>query len=131
MLVEIVMLIIMLLIILIIIVYSSGLPEYFDEKTVEFVPVGAQRYGLRSDKLKSSDIAKYYKSPYRNIVLDPTSGQMWESDNPPAVEGIPGCSQIQCPPLYNDYDPLDKCWQCGSAYPDKMKIPDIHPHVKN
>ena len=103
----------------------------FDAKNVEFTPVGSTRYGLRSDKLKSSDIAKYYRSPYRNIIIDPTSGQMWESDNSPMVEGIPGCKKVRCPPLYNHYDPLDICWQCGTAYPDKMVIPDIHPHVKN
>lgn len=131
MLIELIILIIILLITVIVLVFSASIPEYFDQKTVEFVPVNAQRYGLRSDKIHSTDIAKYYRSPYRNIILDPTSGQMWESDRPPNAEGINGCNKISCPPLYNDYDSLDTCWQCGSAQPDKMIIPDIHPHVKN
>ena len=131
MLVELVMLIMMLVIIASVFLYSASIPEYFDAKTVEFVPVGAQRYGLRSDKIHGTDIAKYYRSPYRNIILNPTSGQMWESDRPPYQEDVSGCTKISCPPLYNDYDSLDTCWQCGSFQENKMKIPDIHPHVKN
>jgi hypothetical protein len=129
--VSIFIVVIVILILLSDMLYSSGVLEFFDQKTVEFVPVNSQRYGLRSDKLRHSDIAKYYQSPYRNIVLDPTSGQMWSSNNSPIVEGIPGCIKIDCPPLYNDYDKLDTCWQCGTSTPDKLQIHDIHPHVKN
>jgi hypothetical protein len=105
--------------------------EGFDAKSVEFVPVGHDRYGIRGDYLRSSDIAKNYIGTNRHLAVHPTGNIMWESDLPPHKEGIPKCQQVPCPQNQNDADYLDTCWKCGSAHPGPLKIPDIHPHVPN
>lgn len=105
--------------------------EAFDAKTVEFVPVGDQRYGLRGDKLRSGDIARLYIGPRRKIAVHPSSEIMWESDLPPYEEAIPGCKKVPCPSNENDFDKLDTCYQCGTSRQEPWKIPPIHPHVPN
>lgn len=104
--------------------------ENFDVTTSEFVPEGADRYGLRGDLLRRSSIKKYFIRPDRNIRLSHSDGEMWESNNPPALEGNKDCVKVACPS--NDgYDNLDTCWKCGSQCREKMRIPDIWPHTKN
>jgi len=107
--------------------------EGFDATGREFVPVGLDRdrYGIRGDKLRRSDIARIYINPNRQIRLNPTSGMMYESNKTPCEEGIGGCKKTPCPCNTNEYDGQDSCWNCGNAYPDPMRIPDIHPHVPN
>jgi hypothetical protein len=103
--------------------------EGFDQTSTVFVPVGYQRYGLRGDKIKSSDIAKNFISPHRNIAIDPTSGEMWQSNNAPCTEGINGCKKVVCPTNNDEYDNLDTCWECGKWDYYKQTIPPMHPHV--
>jgi len=103
--------------------------ERFDARTVEFVPVNAPKYGLRGDKLRTYDIARNYIGTHRQLALDPSSGQMWESDNSPISEGINGCTKTACPNNLTDYDNLDTCYQCGSADRTKSRIPDMEPHM--
>lgn len=102
--------------------------EAFDETGSEFVPVGQERYGIRGDLLSRSSIANNYLSPNRNIVLNPSTGQMYTSNNPPTMQGHPNCKQTKCPSNLNDYDATDTCHTCGTGCPTLMKIPDIHPH---
>ena len=105
------------------------LMEGFDSTTTEFVPVGSERYGLRGDLLRRSNIEKYFIRPDRRIRLSHSGGEMWESNNDPMTEGIKGCKAVPCPA--NGYDNIDTCYQCGNSCPEKMIIPDIHPHVPN
>ncbi len=100
----------------------------FNPGTYEFVPIGSERYGLRGDKLKRSDISNLYMSPERNIRLSHSTGEMWESEYTPESEGIAGCRKVQCPTNHNGYDSLDTCWKCGNECPQRTKIPYIHPH---
>ncbi|QKF94327.1 hypothetical protein QKU48_gp0869 [Fadolivirus algeromassiliense] len=104
--------------------------ENFDVTGTEFVSEGSDRYGLRGDLLRRSSIKKYFIRPDRNIRLSHSTGEMWESNNPPGMEGVKDCVKVPCPS--NDgYDGLDTCWKCGNQCREKMPMPDIWPHVKN
>jgi hypothetical protein len=105
--------------------------EGFDCKGREFVPVGQPRYGLRGEPLLRSCIDKYYIRPDRQIRLSQSNNLMWESDYTPGMEGIKDCRRVSCPTNTNEFDAEDVCWKCGSSCPEKMKIPDIQPHVPN
>lgn len=105
--------------------------EGFDNTGNVFVPVGYPRYGLRGDRLRRSDISKYYISPRRNIRLNHSNNVIWESNLSPIKENICGCGKAECPLNNNEFDNLDTCWKCGSDQPEPMIIPPIHPHVKN
>ncbi len=108
--------------------------EYFDKNTVEFVALGEERYGLRGDLLRRSDIARLYMRPDRHIRLNDTSGMMYESNFKPAEEGKKGCKKTQCPEHTDEYDQLDTCWNCGHLQPycgcryPLLKGVPIHPH---
>lgn len=125
-----VVVIFLIVILLLWLVYPMFGFELFDSTTSEFVPVGYPRYGLRGEPLRRSSILKYFIRPDRNIRLSQSSGEMWESNNSPAKEGIKGCRKVPCPMYHDGYDKQDTCWQCGSDCPQKMKIPEIWPHVK-
>jgi hypothetical protein len=103
--------------------------EGFDPATTTEVVSGDGKYGLRGELLRKSDPAKWFIRPDRQIRLSAGGGEMWESNKPPGAEGIKGCRNVPCPA--NGYDNIDTCYKCGSACPDKMVIPDIHPHVPN
>ena len=106
--------------------------ENFDQDMREFVPFGCQRYGLRGDLLHTGSVARNYIDNNRQIVLNPTSGEMWEANWSPEQEKMllaKNCKNVPCPA--NHYDEYDKCAICGNADYDMMKIPDIHPHVPN
>jgi hypothetical protein len=103
--------------------------EGFNANTNEFVPVSSDRYGLRGDLLRRSNITRYYIRPDRQIKLNASGGEMWESNYAPIDQGMTGCNKVDCPSL--GYDNSDSCYKCASACPTKMKIPDIHPHVPN
>ncbi len=105
--------------------------EGFDSTNTEFVPVGKDRYGLRGDLLRRSDISRLYISPNRQIRLHPSSGWMYPSNQTPCEEGIGGCRQVDCPCNTNEYDDKDTCWSCGKMEQDPWRIPPIHPHVPN
>ena len=105
--------------------------EGFGSDTNEFIPVGHERYGLRGDRLRRSDISRLYLNPNRHMRLNPTSGLMYKSNKTPCEEGHAGCSKVNCPCNTNEYDKLDTCWNCGNADYEKMVIPPIHPHVPN
>ena len=105
--------------------------EGFNSLTNEFIPVGHDRYGLRGDKLRRSDIANLYLNPERNMRLNPSSGLMYSSNKTPCQEGHAGCQKVDCPCNTNEYDEQDTCWNCGNAEYSPMKIPPIHPHVPN
>lgn len=102
--------------------------EGFDAKTVEFVPVGNDRYGLRGEKLDTYDIADLYIGPERKIALHPSSEIMWVSDFSPEEELISNCTNVSCPTNENDFDNLDTCYQCGDFKTPITNIPYIHPH---
>lgn len=104
--------------------------DNFDPTGTEFVPVGFERYGLRGEPIAGRDIAYNYIRPDRHMVLNNTSGLMWESDMAPEDEGIPKCKQVPCPTHRDGYDDMDKCWTCDRK-PRPDIIPNIHPHVKN
>lgn len=103
--------------------------EGFDASGSEFVPVGADRYGLRGEPLRRSSIEKYFIRPDRRIRLSQSGGEMWEGNNDPASEGMKDCKKVPCPA--NGYDNIDTCYKCGNPCPDKFVVPYIHPHVPN
>lgn len=105
--------------------------EGFDPTSSEFVPVGSDRYGLRGDRLRSSDIARIYLNPNRNIRLHHSSGLMYPSNATPCQEGIGGCNKVDCPCGRGAYDSTDTCFQCTDAGFVPQQIPPIHPHVPN
>lgn len=104
--------------------------ENFDPTGSEVAQLGCVRYGLRGDRIRWRPQTDYFIRPDRRIRLSASGGEMYESNHSPMKEGVSGCKQVSCP-LVNGYDSTDKCWQCGSAQPDKMIIPDITPHVAN
>jgi len=128
-----VILIILVVILLVWLVFPMVFPgsELFDVTTSEFVPVGYPRYGLRGEPLRRSSILKYFIRPDRNVRLSHSTGEMWVSNKSPTDEGIKDCRQVPCPLYHDGYDKLDTCWKCGSECRQKMKIPDIWPHVKS
>ncbi len=105
--------------------------EGFDSTTTEFVPVGFDRYGLRGDLLRRSDISRLYIRPDRHVRLSSSNNPVYESNYPPHAEGVANCTLTACPTISNEYGPDDQCWNCPSVHPYRMKIPDIHPHVMN
>jgi len=106
---------------------NEGFYEYFDEIGTTILPIGSVRYGLRGEPLHTSNIAKYYISPRRQIRLSQTRDPMYESNIPPMLMGEKGCKTVDCPK--NGFDDLDKCYTCDN-FPEKpMRIPDIWPHV--
>ena len=122
--------IIVIIVIILVLWVLYPLFEGFDASGREFVPIGCQRYGLRGEPLRTSDIANTFIRPDRQIRLSNTDGEMWESNYPPSAEGIKNCRKVKCP--QNDgYDNLDTCWKCGKNCLEPIKIPDIWPHVKN
>lgn len=127
------------IILILIIVSIFGIYTYFKKEHFEntymisdFPTVNSIKYGLRHDRLNTSDIIINYGSPYRHIILNPTSGQMWESDKSPIDENIKGCSKIECPTTYTDYTKTDTCWQCAGSLDTQIKCKHYHiaPHVK-
>lgn len=98
------------IIILAIFLIIKPFTEKFDENTMEFVPLGAQRYGLRSDPLNYRSIDSNYISANRHIRLNNAGGVMFESSNPPQGKH---CTQVNCPNNTNEFDALDTCWKCG------------------
>ena len=52
--------------------------EGFDKNTVMFVPIGEERYGLRGDRLRRSNISRTYMRPDRHVVLNQTSNPKWK-----------------------------------------------------
>ncbi|ARF12359.1 hypothetical protein Klosneuvirus_5_29 [Klosneuvirus KNV1] len=106
---------------------NEGFYEYFDVTGSEFSPVGSIRYGLRGEPLHTSNIAKYYISPRRQIRLSQTHGDMYESNIPPPMQGEKACQKVKCSPL--GHDNLDTCWTCDNFPQKPMQMPDIWPHV--
>jgi hypothetical protein len=130
--IEIDMKVIVIIIVVILIVWCVfPLFEGYDATGTEFVPVGCSRYGMRGDKLRRASILKYFIRPDRHVRLSQTNNVMWESNNPPATEGIPDCEEVNCPENTNEYGPDDTCWMCGSDKHYYPKIPYMHPHVPN
>jgi hypothetical protein len=103
--------------------------EAFDGASSEFLPVGADRYGLRGDLLNRSSIDNWYASNNRQIMLNNGEGEMWQANGTPPSFGIKDCRKVKCP-INGEYDHQDTCWKCGSDCQDKITIPDMHPHVK-
>ena len=124
------MLIVFFAILLVWFIMKSG-KEGFDATNTEFVPVGRDRYGLRGDLLRRSDIARIYLRPDRHMRLHHTSGQMYPSDRTPCEEGIAGCKSGPCPCKRDAYDSTDTCWTCTDGNYLQQQIPPIHPHVPN
>src|SRR3972149_5803665 len=120
-------LIIIALIILLFSLFRSdmGNMESFDQYGLEFLPVGKPRYGLRGDNLRTSSIANYYLSPYRNIRLSQTGEMMYESNVSPTEEGVSGCKKVACPSNVDEYDSMDTCWQCYGKQRKYTRIPYV------
>lgn len=102
--------------------------EGFDADTVEFVPVGSDRYGLRGEPLIRRPTSDYFIRPDRQVRLNNSGGDMYVSNYAPHEEGIEGCQKTQCPMSWGGFDSSDECWNCGNSFQWKDKIPDIHPH---
>lgn len=101
--------------------------EPFGENTLEFLPVGRDRYGLRGDLLRRSDIRNNYIDVNRQVRLHPSSGDMYASSATPEEEGIEGCTKVDCPCNTDGYKG-DACWSCGSMDQEPWKIPAMHSH---
>lgn len=101
--------------------------EPFNQNTTEFVPVGSDRYGLRSDPLRRRSIDDYY-IVNRQIRLHPTSNMMYESNKTPEQEGVQGCRRVACPTNTNEYDAGDSCWMCGDECQSKLDVKSIWSH---
>lgn len=94
--------------------------ESFDASGTEFVGlVGQQRYGLRGEPLRTSDIRKLYIRKDPNVMLSDSGGDMWISNNTPEIDGMKNCKKVQCPAY--GYDNLDQCWQCGHPQVQQYK----------
>lgn len=105
--------------------------ENFDPHGVEFVPVGADRYGLRGDLLYRRSVSDYYIRPDRRVRLNDSSGEMYVSNFDPIDEGLKGCKKMQCPMTSRwegSYDNNDQCYNCSDNFKWKIKMPNIHPH---
>lgn len=105
--------------------------EPFDATGTEFLDAGNPQYDMRGEPLNRSCALKNYQSPFRQVRLNLYGGEMYSSDTDPIAEGKKNCRKVACPTYGNGYDEADTCWTCGSLEHDKMKIPDIHPHVMN
>jgi hypothetical protein len=105
--------------------------EGFNANGTAFVPEGSDRYGLRGDLLRRSDIAGNFIRPDRNVVLNHSGGEMYVSDYTPAQEGREGCFKVPCTlnPPFGPLDKLDVCWKCSTGQRKKSCIPSIHPHA--
>lgn len=90
--------------------------ESFNSNGTEFVPVGDARYGLRGELLDRRDINRYFIKPNRDIRLHSSSGQMYESDFPPAK-----CEKVPCPSNRSAYGMDDTCWRCDGDKANPMK----------
>lgn len=108
---------------------DAGEGEGFDAKSVEFVPVDEEKYGIRGDLLRTSNIDRLYIRPDRDIKLSHTGNMEWVSNRSPGAEGTPNCYRTKCPTFTNEYDDSDRCWKCGSDCPTPTKIPHIHSHL--
>ncbi len=104
--------------------------EGFDGTTSEFVPVGDDRYGLRGDMLRRSDISRLYIRPDRQVRLHHTNNPMYESNFSPEGEGPKSCRISQCP-SGTEYDATDRCYTCEDMSVPRTLVPFIHPHTKN
>lgn len=110
---------------------TNQMSEPFDSTDTEVMAVGQPRYGLRGDLLDRSCILKYYMSPNRQVLLNNYESEIYTSNYSPVEQGRKDCKKVPCPTYGDGYDSRDTCWTCGSGKPEKMVIPDIHPHVKN
>lgn len=117
------------LIILIVLVgvYLMSCNEGFSADTTTFVPVGAQRYGLRGEPLQASPFEKVFIPTPHHIRINHTGGLMYKSRVSPTVEGIEGCAKVACPIDSPEFQG-NMCWQCDDGCPDPTPIPAIHSH---
>ena len=83
--------------------------EGFSADTREFVPVGSQRYGLRSDPLSYRDIRTDYIGENRHILTSPTGVEIYQSNDPPTKYGN-NYQQVQCRNIPSEYGSNDTCW---------------------
>ncbi len=68
-------------------------------------------------------------SNYRQILLNESNGEMWQSNYTPAQQGLKHCGKVGCPDV-NGYDKMDTCYKC--AQPEgKEQSYLLWPHVKN
>lgn len=81
--------------------------ESFDADMREFVPVGADRYGLRGNLIQSIPISVNYIKKDQDVMLSQTSGEKWVSNFAPQGQN---CNRVDCPGWY---DKLDQCWKCN------------------
>lgn len=134
-----IVLIILIIVLLVWLIYSryhnknaffNHAEKFSSQDGVEFMPVGSgDRYGLRGDKLRRSNIDNWYMLPNRQIMLSDSTGEMWQANGTPPSFGIKDCRIVTCP-NNGEYDEMDTCWKCGNDCQPKMKIPDLTPHVK-
>jgi hypothetical protein len=110
---------------------NASYSEPFDVTDTEFVDVGQPRYDLKGNLLDRSCILKYYMSPNRQVRLQQYGSEIYSSNYSPVDQGRKDCRKVPCPTYGDGYDSRDTCWTCGSSEPDRMVIPDIHPHVPN
>lgn len=128
---ETVIIVILVILLLLCIIRPFDNNEGFCGYTSVSLPVGSPLYGLRGDRLRTSDIAKNYLSPYRQIRLNHAGGEMYISDRTPEEEGYNGCRKVKCPinQPFGEYDCMDTCWKCSDGCPDKMCIPSLQSHA--
>lgn len=129
--------IILIIVLLIVIMFYPYNTENFDNRTIEFVNVGSPRYDLRGKRLNTYNIENHYMRPDPNIILHPSGGKMWESNNSPLQENIPYCNKVSCNSdpngVYNDYSDNNECWECNggpsSVLNSTFKPVPVHSHV--
>ena len=77
--------------------------ERFDDLFV------TDRYGLRGEKSRISDIRHKYIYPESNVRLNSSSGHMYESRHRPhETEGV--CNKVNCPLITDNRK--SSCWYC-------------------
>lgn len=84
-------------------------------------PVYYQRFGLRGEPWRTSNIDNWYRSDNRQIMLSHAGGEMWESNRTPIDERFTGCTKVPCSSYI--YDNQDTCWQCG--YDRGVNVPGV------
>lgn len=80
-----------------------------------------QRYGLRGDRLRTSDIKHKFWWPQSHYKINKSSGMMYEGEIPPTKTCRPGfaqrgkcqgeCQRTDCPKRFGNSDA--QCWGCN------------------
>jgi hypothetical protein len=97
-------------------VFNPSSEQFYNDWKQDSTPQNWPQYGLRGDLLRTESIDPTYISPYTQMRLSASGGQMTASSTSPPQEMFAGCIPVACP--YYDqlgnsgYDNMDTCWKC-------------------